>query len=285
MILVVGATGTLGGLITRGLLAKGHKVRILVRPQSQFQPLKSAGAEVVYGDLKDPASLAGAMQGAERVVTTANSALRGMPDTVATVDLAGNRALIDAAKAARVKQFVFISGLGRDEKSPSPFMQAKAATEKHLQQSGVPYTVFVPNFFMEVWVGMVVGGAAAAGKPVTIIGSGTRQHSMISVGDVAAFAVAALGNPAALNQVFFLGGPAPITWHDVLASYEKAIGKKLELVKLPVGGKIPGVPDLMSELMGALDTFDSPIPMEQTAKTFGVPMTSLDTFVRQSMRA
>jgi uncharacterized protein YbjT (DUF2867 family) len=54
MILVVGATGALGGLIARRLLATGRKVRILVRPGSTYQPLVAAGAEAIIGDLKEP---------------------------------------------------------------------------------------------------------------------------------------------------------------------------------------------------------------------------------------
>ncbi len=77
MILVVGATGHLGGAVTRMLLAQGQPVRILVRPQSDYQPLAEAGAQVVLGDLKQPGSLDAACQGADTVITTANSAARG----------------------------------------------------------------------------------------------------------------------------------------------------------------------------------------------------------------
>ena len=64
MILVVGATGALGGLIARRLLADGRKVRILVRPGSTYQPLVAAGAEAIIGDLKEPSSLRAACQAA-----------------------------------------------------------------------------------------------------------------------------------------------------------------------------------------------------------------------------
>src|SRR5690348_1545993 len=57
MILTVGATGSLGGLITRRLLEQGRAVRILVRPGADYAPLVAAGAHPVPGDLKDPASL------------------------------------------------------------------------------------------------------------------------------------------------------------------------------------------------------------------------------------
>jgi uncharacterized protein YbjT (DUF2867 family) len=76
----------------------------------------AAGAEAVYGDLKDPASLRHAMDGVRRVVSTANSAVRPPPDSVQTVEFAGNRALIDAAAEAGIEHLVFTSTL-----APMPF--------------------------------------------------------------------------------------------------------------------------------------------------------------------
>ena len=102
MILVAGATGELGGAVARLLLAQGKAVRTLARPGSGHEPLRQAGAQVVLGDLKDRASLDAACRGVETVITTANSARRGGEDNPQTVDLEGNRNLIDAAKAAGV---------------------------------------------------------------------------------------------------------------------------------------------------------------------------------------
>ena len=121
MILVVGATGNLGGAVTRLLLAQGQPVRILARPQSNYQPLAEAGAQVVPGDLKQRNSLDAACQGVDTVITTANSFMRGGEDTVQTVDLRGNRHLIEAAKAGGVKQFIFVSVFPADASSPVPF--------------------------------------------------------------------------------------------------------------------------------------------------------------------
>src|SRR4051794_31045806 len=129
MILVVGATGMLGSTVTRQLLAQGKDVRILVRPQSQYQPLVEAGAQAVFGDLKDRASLDAACQGVDTIVTTANSASRGGEDNIQTVDQEGNHNLVDAAKEAGVKHFIFVSALGADPNNQVPFLQAKGETE------------------------------------------------------------------------------------------------------------------------------------------------------------
>src|SRR5512139_885326 len=145
MILVVGATGRLGGTIARRLLEQGKGVRILVRHNSPSEELAKqglatsalslieAGAQPVYGDLKDRASLDPACAGIETVITTANSVLRGGEDNLQTVDVQGNRNLIDAARAAGVQQFIFTSALGADANHPFPLFQAKGVTDAYLR--------------------------------------------------------------------------------------------------------------------------------------------------------
>lgn len=282
MILVVGATGNLGGAVTRMLLAQGQPVRILARSQSNYQPLAEAGAQVVLGDLKEPDSLDAACQGADIVITTANSAARGGEDTVQTVDLSGNRHLIDAAKAAGVKQIIFVSVLTADPTSPIPFIQAKGQTEDSLRESGLPYTILAPNGYMEVMVAGVVGMPAMMGQPVTIVGGGHRKHSFISLGDVAAFILAAIGNPAALNQKLLLGGPQPFSFRDAVAIYERVLGHRIPVRSVAPGEPVPGLPQMIALVLAGLDTYDSPSEMTETARTFGIQLTPLEEVARRT---
>src|SRR3712207_595870 len=103
------------------------------------------------------ASLDAAVEGVEAVITTANSAMRGGADNPQSVDLEGNRNLIEAARDAGVEHFIFVSLLGADPHNPAPFVQAKAQSEAALRESGMEYTILAPTAFMEVWPAMVVG--------------------------------------------------------------------------------------------------------------------------------
>ena len=114
VILVVGATGYLGGIITRSLLQQSHAVRITLRPNSNHSDLIELGAKVAHADLKDPDSLPAACKGIDVVITTANSARRCGSDTVTAVDLNGNRNLINATREAGVRQFIFVSAYEAD---------------------------------------------------------------------------------------------------------------------------------------------------------------------------
>jgi uncharacterized protein YbjT (DUF2867 family) len=174
-----------------------------------------AGAHAVTGDLKDRASLDAACRGVTTVITTANSARRGGADNVESVDLAGNRALIDAADQAGVRQFIFVSVATADPSSPVPLFAAKAKTDAHLRNSGMAWTIVAPHIFMDVWFPMLIGSALGAGRPVPLVGGGRRRHSFIAADDVAEFAARAVDHPAAMRQRLVLGGPA-MSWSDVV---------------------------------------------------------------------
>jgi uncharacterized protein YbjT (DUF2867 family) len=293
MILVVGATGLLGGSITRELLAQGQDVRILVRrnspsielaQQGRATPadaLIEAGAQPIYGELKDPASLATACTGVQTVITTANSAARGGSDTPETVEMQGNRNLIDAAQAAGVGHFIFVSAQIADPDSPVPFLAGKGQTEQYLRASGMPYTILAPNAFMDSWIFLLVGLPVMSGQPVMLVGSGERKHAFIAMADVAAFANASINNPAALNQKLVLGGPEALSFRDAVKVYEQVLGKQIEIRSVSLGTPLPNVPPAAAAIAASFDTYDSPVDMDKIAAQYGVSLTSLESFVRQ----
>lgn len=294
MISVIGATGIVGGMITRQLLEDGQEVRILVRhnsPSEQMaregratsaEELIGAGAQPMYGDMRDRASLDAAVQGVQTVITTANSAGRGGEDNPQSVDLKGNRNLIEAARDAGVGRFVFVSAFGADPEDPVPFMRAKGQSEASLRESGMDHTILAPTPYMEIWAAVVVGMPALQDRPVILVGEGRRRHSFISNRDVAAFAMAAVDHPAARNRYLTLGGPEPLNWRDVVAAYERVLGRSIPVEFVAMGEPVP-LPDPMPWILAGMETYDSAVEMEEISRTFDVPLTRLETFVREQV--
>ena len=204
-------------------------------------------------------------------------------DNPETVEDKGNRQLIDAAEAAGVEQFVFVSAIGASASSPVPFQAGKGKAEEHLRASRLRYTILQPNADMDVWLSMVFGMPLAQGLPITLVGDGNRKHSFIAEDDVRAFALAALGHPAARNQTLVLGGPQALLFRDVAATYERVLGRPLEVRHVKAGTPVPGAPESIHQMVAAMDTYDSPIPMEETARTFDVDLATVEEFVRRSM--
>jgi len=198
------------------------------------------------------------------------------------VDLEGNRNLIEAARDAGVEHFIFVSALGADPDHPVPFMQAKGQSEASLRESGMEYTILAPTPFMEVWAAVVVGMPALQDQPVTLVGEGRRRHSFISNRDVAAFAVAAVDDSAARNQYLAIGGPEPLTWRDVVATYERVLGRPISVQFLAMREPVP-LPDPMPGILAGMETYDSAIEMDEISRTFDVPLTRLETFAREQV--
>jgi NADH dehydrogenase len=243
--------------------------------------LVEAGAELALGDLKDKESLYPACKGVGTVITTANSMQRGGADNPQTVDLEGNLNLVDAARAAGVKHFVFVSMNIADPKSPVPFAQAKGRAEEYLRSSNIPYTIVAPNAFMEVWFGLAVCKPAMEGLPVTLVGSGKRKHSFISAVDVAEFVIGSVDNPRAINRRLLLGGPEPVSFSDAVEKCEKLLKRKIPIEVAAPGQPIPTLPEALWEAFASFDMFDSPIEMFQLAAEFNIKLTSMKDFMER----
>jgi uncharacterized protein YbjT (DUF2867 family) len=280
MILVVGASGLLGGTITRLLLEQGKAVRILQRNNPAYQAWIEAGAEGMRGDLKDRASLERVCAGIDIVITTANATLRGGNDTFESVDQRGTMNLIDAAKSAGVKQFVYVSAYGSDPASPVPLMRYKAECEQYLRASGLTYTILKPHIFVEVWVGAVVGIPLKAGAPVTLVEGGSHRHSFVSVYDVAAVAVAVVGHAAAHNKEIAIGGSPAVSWTQIAEIAGRTTGNPLSVRYVRLGEPVPLLPDAMTQLLYSTETYETDIDMAEVTRTYGVKPTPLEESIR-----
>lgn len=240
------------------------------------------GAEIVVGDVGDAESLDRACSGIDTLLTTASAVRRGGDDTIDRVDLEGTRALFEAAARQHVRHIVYVSAYGADEASTTPLLAAKGRNEAFLRASGLHWTVIAPDLFMESSVGEVVGRPAATGHPVTICGDGRTQHAFIAEHDVAAFSVAAVKHPAALDRRLEIGGQV-LAWREVVATYERALGRTIEVRYSDAGTPNLGVPPDVRTVLDAMDRHDSACDAGPLAAELGVPLTTLDAWVRASL--
>ena len=178
----------------------GHIVQqLLYHPcrSDKVAQLKDLGVETIKGDLKNMNSLINSLQGVSVIISTVSSTLsRQEGDTIQTVDVEGQINLINAAVAAGVNQFIYVSFC--EMPGQFPLQTAKRKVEKHLTESGLNYTILQPTYFMEVWLSPALGFDYPNAK-ATIYGEGKNKISWIAIKDVASFAVAVIDNPAAKN--------------------------------------------------------------------------------------
>src|SRR3954464_7344699 len=113
-VLVVGATGSLGGKVVDELLQRGRSVRALVRSTTDASRLENKGVEIARGDMLDVDSLVAAMHGTDAVITTAAGYTRGGKNAQ-DIDIVGNSNLAEAARRTNIRRFVLTSILTSDQ--------------------------------------------------------------------------------------------------------------------------------------------------------------------------
>jgi NADH dehydrogenase len=281
-ILVAGATGHLGGLVARRCLAQGSPVRVLVRRGSDHRELQAAGAEIAFGDLKNPASLEAACRGVDRVVSTVTAAARGGADTVETVDREGYRHFIAAARGTGVEQFVFVSAYGFGPDAPVALARAKAATEEELRESGVGYTILRPVLFMEAWIGLAVGGQLAGGDTVTVVGDADLRHAFVALRNVGDLCLAVLGHPEAQNAVIPLASESA-SYREIVERIAVVSGRDLKLRSVEPGTRLEGAPPIVSELWAFLAR-EAPMDVEtpEVVRRFDLSLLTVEDYLRET---
>jgi NADH dehydrogenase len=290
MILVVGATGFVGGEVCRLLAGQGKAVRALVRPGSAAEKVRSlqelTTIEIATGDLKDAGSLESACRGVTSVISTASSTVsRRSGDDLRTVDLEGQLALLEAAQSAGVRQLVYVSFTGRIV-SDDPLTTAKRTVEQRLRDSGLTFTILRPSFFMEVWLGPHLGFDPANGR-VRIYGDGRNPISFISLFDVARFAALSVDHPAARNAVLELGGPEALSPLQVVEIFESLGRRKIALEFVPVEAlqaQRSNATDPMQQAFAALMlafAHGDPIDMSATLRAMPIDLVSVREYARR----
>ncbi len=289
MILVVGATGSVGSEVSRRLTAEGKPTRALVRRTSEpgkVARLRNMGVKILEGDLKDRPTLDTACVGATTVISTASATISRQPgDTLQSVDLEGQIRLVDAANAAGVKHFIYVSAhIHSDLKFP--LQEAKASVENHIRESGMSWTILQPTMFMEIWLSSLSGFDLVHHRAV-VQGSGTNKVSLISYKDVAAFAVAAVDNPHARNATLVLGGPEPLSAMQVIMLFEDLMGEKFAIQHVPEDAlrqAFANAPDPMGKTFAALGLLHARgdvIDMTEASRDFPeVQLTSVRDYAR-----
>jgi uncharacterized protein YbjT (DUF2867 family) len=222
MILITGATGRIGGATLKQLTNRGVPVRVLLRNPEKAAALAGPGVETVIGDLGQVRSLEAALEGV-------TSALLVSPLDPHQVELQGN--FIDAAERAGRVRVVKISGLGTALDSPVRSGRWHAQTEKHLEDSGLPFTHLRPPFFMQNIL-RFAPTIRTSGEFVGALNQG--KVAMIDVDDIAAVAATVLTASGHTGKAYTLTGPEALSYQDVAEKLSRSLGKPVTYKNIPL---------------------------------------------------
>ena len=288
-VLVVGATGQLGGVITRKLIASGVRVRALARNREALAPLASA-AEIAAVDLRDVPKLTEACRGVDQIVATANNNMGKGPTSPTRIDLSGYQNLCAAARNTSVRRLVYVSYRGVAQDAPVDIFRVKWYIEDAIRRSGVPCVMLRPTAFMDVWIDQILAKGIREKGVATIFGDGNTVANYIAVDDVAEFAVKILEGKV-VNEVVEAGGPSNVSQNHLATLVERRLKSSGKRRHVPVAAMrlLPPIVRPFNEVAARLMTLglysateSKPFPgWQASADRFGVAPRTVETYVAQ----
>lgn len=222
MILLTGATGKIGGETARQLIAKGAKLRALVRDAAKAADLKAAGVELVVGDIADADTVRRALAGAEKAFLL-------LPN--GEQQEANEKQFTDLCVAAGVKHLVKMSSMEATATAETPIPRAHWAVEEYIRASGLAWTMVKPNFFMQNLLASAKS-IREQGRFSLPMGNGTT--GMADARDIAAVCAEVLTGQDHAGKSHEITGPEVLTFNQVAERFAEVLGSKVEYVPMPM---------------------------------------------------
>lgn len=209
-VLVTGATGTVGSALVTALQGRGVTVRAMTRNPGHSVP----GADTVVADLRDPASIAAALDGVDTAFLNSPSA-----EDAAALQIR----FADIAHRAGVRRLVLLSQYAAHADSPVRFLRWHAEVEAHVQELGFDHTVLRPNLYMQGLLGFA--GTIAQGWFAAPIGD--TAVSAIDSRDIADTAAVVLTSAGHTGRTYTLTGPRAVTHEQIARTLADATGQDI----------------------------------------------------------
>ena len=234
LILVTGATGYVGGLLLKALLAAGHRVRCLARRPEVLRAQAPDGAEVVAGDVLDAASVRAAMEGVHTAYYLVHS--MGSVGSFEEQDRAAAQIFGEAARKSGVHRIIYLGGLGSSSQKLSAHLRSRHEVGEILRSSGVPVIEFRAS--------IVIGAGSLSFEmirslverlPVMIAPRWVSVPAQpIAITDLLQYLLAALDLPPDGSRMFEIGGPDQVSYGGLMREYARQRGLKRLVISVPV---------------------------------------------------
>jgi uncharacterized protein YbjT (DUF2867 family) len=275
-ILVTGATGQQGGAVARKLLAKGRKVRVLTRTPEKAKELASQGAEVIPGDFEDRESLREAIRGAEGVFLIGTPFEKGPK-----AEVEQGKSAVMACWKFGAPHIVYSSVSGANLGTGIPHFESKARVESAIRETGQPYTILRPVWFMENFTSPWLYPSIERGVLSTPVRP-DRKLQMIALDDIGEFASEAFLRPKEfLGKEIDLAGDE-LTMEEITAQLSCTMNRALRYEQIPEDKAEAAVGEDFALMYRWFNRQGYQVDIEELRNQRGIPLTSFSRWLGKS---
>jgi uncharacterized protein YbjT (DUF2867 family) len=290
MILVVGATGTVGRKVIDTLVSTLQvQVRAFARGKSDWESsllpgFRRRGVDVVVGDIRSESTVERAVKDVKAIVNCAGS-LRAYPDAdLESVNVDSVENLVAAGQAAGVQRFIQISCLGATEHATSRYFACKWDAEEAVRKSKFLWTILRPSLIFDQNSSLfrILEFWALRSPLIFVVGSGLNRFQPISADDVAACIVKSIYDRDTVGQTYELCGPETVDLQTLLTMVTESKGRPVRTLRVP---SLIGVP--IAALLGKLNPncpIDGNVMEIMTSEMIGDEKPMLEKFALARLR-
>ncbi len=226
-ILLAGATGYLGSYIAKKLIQSTYDLRVIVRSPNKMAQLGIDVGDVFQAEVTNPETLKGCCSGIDTVISTVGITRQKDGLTYLDVDYQANLNLLNEAREADVRKFIYVSVLNGENLRHLKICDAKEQFVEQLEKSGLEYCVIRPNGFFS---DMSEIYAMAMKGNVYLFGSGEQKANPIHGEDLAAVCVDAIEHS---DQEIKIGGPDTLSYNQIAEMAFEVAGIKPKITRIP----------------------------------------------------
>jgi len=240
-VLITGATGFVGGYLRVAI--SDLPLRLLVRDPAKYTQLASDRVELTVGDITQPETLRGVMDGCEAVVNLVGIIEERGEASFEKIIHHGAANVVAEARKSGISRLIHMSALGAAPNPEYGYLNAKWRAEEAVRASGIPWTIFRPSVIFGPGDGFITVLARLIKRApvIPVVGDGASKFQPVSAPEVAAAFARALADPATAGQIYELGGGAIYTYEEMLDVIAAELGKRKRKIHLPVKLMMPVV--------------------------------------------
>ena len=230
-ILVIGASGFVGGYLTRQLLLEGYQVRCLARTPDKLKELATLGCEIVKGDFTDAISVQQAIASMDAVYVSIHTLAPQHKDTIELgfmdIEMNALKNIVAGCKVHQVRRLIYLTSMGISADAKDEWTSGRWKTQQYLLNSGLDVTVIQPGMIVGIGgQGFNMVLANAQKSVAFVLGNGRNKFRCIAIADLIYYLIGVMNEPDAYGKCYEVGGDDVLTSDQLIDAAAEVTGHK-----------------------------------------------------------